>query len=960
MEISKIKFKFNKINIKKIFVSFLAAATIFTTVTPAMANQIAVNMPATIHEKENITPISSGVTHQHIQKFTTLGWWNINVLRVDLTDPFTDIQGLFSEKGISNRDRVSSMVDKSNAVAGINGDFFNYTPVGVSLGSLINKGEIISTRGDDADPLPGIFVDFMNNAKIDYLDTKTTLTNLTTGAALQASLVNSVRQEFNIPIILTPKWGEKSIGKRYNNDLVEIVVENDIVVDVRDSDYAIDIPKNGYVVVARGANGDKLRNYSVGDRLSFTMESNINIKDIKFSVGGGGYILKDGQVNKPEIAAAGNHPRTGIGISKDGKELILVTIDGRGTSFKGVGQDMFASILRSLGAYNAINLDGGGSTAMAIKPLDKDKSQVVNTPSDNGERYVVNGVGVFSNAPIDKLAYLKVSTNDNKMFPNTGRILTVKGYDKYHNPVEVDHSKLVFNYEGEKGVMDGASTFKALAPGDTTVVVSHIDNEDIKGEINLKVLGEAVDIVSKTSNLYLDTNSEVNLPMFFGIDANGVEAAIHPRDLNFEIINDLGKIENNAFHSGDKIGAGIISAKLGNGVENIRFSVGSYDILIHDFNSLDNVEFSSYPELVKGSISPGLDFKVGSSSLKLNYDFSQGDMTRAAYIDFLDGEKVGMPIKGTPTSLSLWIKGDKSGSWLRGTVLDSKGKEHIIDFHKSIDWTGWEFKTTKLPNNISYPIRLKRIYVAETNPAKKTIGEISIDGLTGGYPPNLGDLKIPSPTTFKDKSNVKKEIQNNGYSFSVAMEPKGINELVKYDALSQIKQKMQKQDLAIFLNGLSGDFAKSLGNKDFFDASGDYKGKRFKDGFFIHVDTKLYGIRATNPKQWNHLFYSINNTDKNNIFLLLDTPVWGGNGFKDTLEAEFFHEYLLENKAKGKNIFVIHGGNSNSTLLKDGIRYLGLDTRAIANPDNIYNLSSIDFVVNGSEITYQLNPMFKK
>lgn len=949
MEIKKIKF--NKNYIKKILVSFLAATTIFASATPVLA-EIKVNIPSTIHERYSANPISSGVTHEHIQKFTSFGWWNINVLRVDLSDPYTDIQGLFNEKGISSRDKVSSMVEKSNAVAGINGDFFNYSPIGVSLGSFINNGEIISSRGDHADPLPGIFVDLLNNVKIDYLERKTTATNLNTGEVLQASVINSVMPEFNIPIVLTPKWGSKSIGTRYHNDLVEVVIADDRVIDIRKGQEAVNIPENGYVLIARGEKGNKLMNFSIGDHISFNINSNIDIKNIKFSVGGGGYILKEGLLNKPDISSPGNHPRTGIGISKDGKELLLVTIDGRGNSFKGVSQEVFGSILRSLGAYNAINLDGGGSTTMAIKPLDKEKSQVVNAASDGSERYVVNGVGIFSKAPLDKLSYLKVTTTDNKLFPNTSRKIEVKGYDKYHNPIGIDPAKVSFKYDAEKGIMTN-NTFKALIPGKTTIYANY---EDIEGKLDLEVLNEAVDIISYNSNLHLDKNSEIRLPMFYGIDSNGVKSNIYTEDLKLEVINDIGTIKDNIFYSNDKIAAGIITAKLGSGVENIKVSVGNYEILITSFDSLDNVEFSSYPDLVTGSISSDSDFKYGNSSIKLNYDFSKGDMTRAAYINFMDNEF----IKGRPSKLSLWVKGDNSGSWLRGTIIDSNGKEHIIDFDKSIDWTGWEFKTANLPSNISYPIKLEKVYVAETNATKKTIGEISIDGLTGSFPPNLGDLNIPTPSTFKDSLNVRKEVKNNGFSFAITTEPKNINELVQYDALSQIKQKMHKKDLSIFLNGLSGDFANSLKSKALFDASGKYGTRRFKDAFFIHLDTRSRGIRSTDPKQWNHMFYSMNNVDAKNIFLLLDTPVWGSSGFTDTLEAEFLHEYLLENKEKGRNIFVIHGGSSNTSIVKDGIRYLGLDTRTIGKAENIYNLSSIDFVVNGEEVTYEINPVFSK
>jgi exopolysaccharide biosynthesis protein len=73
-------------------------------------------------------------------------------------------------------------------------------------------------------------------------------------------------------------------------------------------------------------------------------------------------------------------PRTSAGISKSG-DLILVTVDGRQPRYsEGVTLAEEASLMRSLGAVSAMNLDGGGSTAMAVK------GKLVNRPSDGTER----------------------------------------------------------------------------------------------------------------------------------------------------------------------------------------------------------------------------------------------------------------------------------------------------------------------------------------------------------------------------------------------------------------------------------------------------------------------------------------------------------------------------------------------------------------------------------------------
>src|SRR5690606_33352636 len=76
------------------------------------------------------------------------------------------------------------------------------------------------------------------------------------------------------------------------------------------------------------------------------------------------------------------HPRTLLGTTKDGS-LILATIDGRrpGDTI-GVNFVEAAQFMRWLGATQAINLDGGGSTAMVVG------RKVVNRPSDGAERAI--------------------------------------------------------------------------------------------------------------------------------------------------------------------------------------------------------------------------------------------------------------------------------------------------------------------------------------------------------------------------------------------------------------------------------------------------------------------------------------------------------------------------------------------------------------------------------------------
>ena len=89
------------------------------------------------------------------------------------------------------------------------------------------------------------------------------------------------------------------------------------------------------------------------------------------------------------------HPRTGVGISQDGQTLILATIDGRSSVSAGATTRELGGLMAELGAWRAINLDGGGSTTMYIAG----EGGVVNRPSDGSERVVANHLGIAVVAP---------------------------------------------------------------------------------------------------------------------------------------------------------------------------------------------------------------------------------------------------------------------------------------------------------------------------------------------------------------------------------------------------------------------------------------------------------------------------------------------------------------------------------------------------------------------------------
>lgn len=85
------------------------------------------------------------------------------------------------------------------------------------------------------------------------------------------------------------------------------------------------------------------------------------------------------------------HPRTAAGFSEDGRTLYLAVVDGRTTVSVGMTCPELGTLMAELGAWTAINLDGGGSTTMWVAG-----EGVVNSPSDGGQRVVGNHLGIHA------------------------------------------------------------------------------------------------------------------------------------------------------------------------------------------------------------------------------------------------------------------------------------------------------------------------------------------------------------------------------------------------------------------------------------------------------------------------------------------------------------------------------------------------------------------------------------
>ena len=146
------------------------------------------------------------------------------------------------------------------------------------------------------------------------------------------------------------------------------------------------------VVVSTAPTTDEatfVRSLSAGE--SVRIDWSLGWPGVTDAIGGSTVLMQDGQIvlGTCNGAICSRNPRTAIGLTADGR-IVLVVVDGRQSGSVGMSLGELANFFQRLGVVSAMNLDGGGSSAMAIK------GKVVNSPSDGFERSVTSAILVHA------------------------------------------------------------------------------------------------------------------------------------------------------------------------------------------------------------------------------------------------------------------------------------------------------------------------------------------------------------------------------------------------------------------------------------------------------------------------------------------------------------------------------------------------------------------------------------
>ncbi|MBR5899419.1 MAG: phosphodiester glycosidase family protein [Muribaculaceae bacterium] len=378
------------------------------------------------------------------------GAQNLNVFytTTDLSNPYISLKTLKAKDIIYARQTVSGMAmdhdsDSAQYFLGVNGDFYNMRR-GNSISSQISDGELIFVDNGRGRTHWAVGAD--RKPVMDFMDVSCVVS--ARGKAVKLGGVNKVAQPHSLNLY-TGRYGHVSDKCDSVAEVALMPIDAPIsvgktvklrVATAPSVGGELAIPEGGYVLTAKGQECDFVNALQPGDEIDVSVTVNVtggtNISANQL-ISGYPVILRNGVTTDPVDILHhlnGLHPRTAVGNDSIGTKMVILIVDGRSKVSQGCTTKVLADIMRNVGCYEAMNLDGGGSSELYVKNLG-----ICNVPSDGKERTVANGIFAVANVPVDN-EIVTIAFADFRKTIAVGEdyVPRVYGYNKYGILVDAD------------------------------------------------------------------------------------------------------------------------------------------------------------------------------------------------------------------------------------------------------------------------------------------------------------------------------------------------------------------------------------------------------------------------------------------------------------------------------------------------------------------------------------------
>lgn len=695
--------------------------------------------------------ITSGITRSSEVIEATNGRQQAQILKIDLSDPNvrTGMVEAGNEIVDPSDETVSSMANRTGAVAGINADFFAIAGQGSPTGMVVQNGNLLKSpnpSGYDANFL-------MLKDGTPVITPETFSGTVTDGSASYAlSAINQF--DTNIPNSITldtPANGAVNIneGRVAVGHVVDAgsAVQIDSIALAQHSLPALTGDEEDVVAIGSAPAAWMAANVKAGDTIQISDSlSPYPLSQIQTAVEGGGILEQNGQMAVPVEGSGENNednPVTGLGITKDGKHLIIAVFDGHQAegSAEGLTRPEQAQWMMSHGAYNAILFDSGGSSDMVARLPGQTKVSVLNTPSDGEERDVANGLFFYSNeATAGEPTAVHVNA-DQPLSTASGVSSSVAAYadDALDNPTSVD-PVTVAAVPSKLGTWSNG-TFRAGSAGHGRLIVRS-GHAIFSVPLTVKSTFDSLAITPANTDVAGSATQQYTVT---GTNKGGSPVTIDPSAVTWKLSDSsLGSISSSGLFTASATASGTenVTATIGGGSTDAILGVGSVSttLITADDASVWSTNILNATTVPASGFSSTADVppdSTQSEAISVNYAFP--NTTAVHQVVFWpndDSGEVNLNAQGqAPTSVTFRLKvtdanpQDMSFYW---AYIDSTGTARDVNVQLTT-FNQWFDLTLPVPAGSAFPLELNYFDLLTQHATSAENGTLEFGGMSENY-----------------------------------------------------------------------------------------------------------------------------------------------------------------------------------------------------------------------------------